>query len=154
MPHWRTMTDREYLGAWDFPADRTAEIVRVTKREMAGTGRIKKNSKPVLEFKNTEKRLIAGVTICKTIEGMYGNDVANWIGKRITMYAATTKSEGGEIVDCVRVRPMIPKSKATGVESQPVDDAMRERQMRAAGEAPQPDAPVEVTTPREPGQEG
>lgn len=136
MTHWRSMMDREYLGAWDLPTERTAEIVDVRGVKLPGAGEIKANRKPVLTFKNTEKKLIVGATIGKTIAGMYGPNVEDWKGKRITLYATTTRSKGGETVECVRVRPTIPTAPARGIESHPVDEAMRERQMRGAGELP------------------
>ena len=166
MPHWRSMMDREYFGAWDFVdsemrgRDRTLEIAHVHSVKLEGTAIIKASRKPVLEFVGTEKRLIVNATIGKTIAGMYGNDVRAWGGRLITLHGATTKSKGGETVDCVRVRPAIPKGATTNVEPRPVDEAMRERQRRGAGELPveptaQPSADVcnapPVALSREPG---
>lgn len=139
MAHWRTFMDRDYLGAWDFPQDRTGTIVAVDEGRLPGTGEIKANRKPIITLKGTEKKLIAGATICKVIGSLYGNDMANWPGKRITLYATTCKGKKkGEVVDCVRVRPIVPTGPGAPIPSQPVDEAMRERQMRAAGEEPTP----------------
>lgn len=138
MTHWRSMTDREYLGAWDLPRERTAEIVDVRGVQLPGAGDIKASRRPVITFKNTEKRLIVNASIGKAIAGMYGANVEDWRGKRVTLYATTTRSRGGDVVECVRVRPTIPgpRTATTGVPSQPVDEAMRERQQRGAGELP------------------
>lgn len=142
------MMDREYLGAWDVQADRTAEITDVRAVKLKGNGTVKANKKPVITFKNTEKKLIVGATIGKTIAAMYGPNVEDWVGKKITLYATTTQAMAGDTVECVRVRPTIPKSKAKGIESQPVDEEMRERQMRAAGDEPEPNGAPQG---REPG---
>lgn len=146
MPHWRSMMDRDYLGAWDVPTDKTATIERVDEVRLPGAGEIKANRKPVLSFKGTAKRLIVGATIGKVIAAMYGDDTDAWVGKRITLYATKTRSKGGEQVDCVRVRPMIPKAPGAPIPSQPVDEAMREQQIRGAGDAP-------TNEPREPGSD-
>ncbi len=132
------MTDRVYLGAWDLPQERTAEIVDVRGVQLPGAGEIKASKRPVITFKNTDKKLIVNASIGTAIARMYGPDVEAWKGKKVTLYATTTRSKGGETVECVRVRPMIPKGGATGVESQPVDEAMRERQRRGAGEPTNP----------------
>ena len=144
MPHWRSMMDRETLGAWDFydedmkPVDRVAEIEAVNAVNLAGTKDIKASRKPLLTLRGPrgtwEKKLLVNVTIGTTIGRMYGNDVRAWVGKRITIYPDQTKSKGGSMVDCVRVRPTPPKGAAqTGV-SRPVDPEMQRKQKEAAGE--------------------
>jgi hypothetical protein len=159
MTHWRSLGDaNEFLAAYDLPTDRTATIKRVRGVELPGTAEIKASKRPVIEFEKTAKKLIVNATNGKTIAAMYGPNVEEWKGKRITLYATTTKAKGGGIVECVRVRPTIPKASAGPIESQPVDEAMRERQMRGAGEPAAPasdDAPpAAASRTREPGEEG
>jgi hypothetical protein len=164
MSHWRTLgDDREFFGAWDFldeemrPVKRVAEILAVNavtlEEKNVNGAKIKANRKPVLSFKNTPKKLIVNATIGAAIAGMYGNDVRQWPGKRILLYGTTTRGARGGTVECVRVAPTPPKGSATPIESRPVDEAMRARQMREAGEladAPPGDEP----RAREPGEEG
>jgi hypothetical protein len=128
MPHYKAFFDKEYLGAWDLPRDITVQIEAVTKAKLEGTGQIKANSKPILAFRGTEKRLIVNATIGATIAGMYGPQTEDWVGKRVTLYATQCSSKGGQMVDCVRVRPAIPKGKAEALASQPVDTDMRAKQ--------------------------
>ncbi len=138
MPHWRSMLDKEYLGAWDLPRDVHVMIEAVHKARLEGTGQIKANSRPVMSFRGTEKKLIVNATIGTTIQGMYGPDTEDWIGKRITLYATQCASKGGAMVDCVRVRPKPPaaKEKTESVASQPVDEEMRAKQDAAMGREP------------------
>lgn len=127
------MMDKEFLGAWDVPKDTTVTIVGTKQAKLEGNGTtIKAGKRPVLSFKNTEKKLIVNATIGKAIQGMYGADTDAWVGKKITLYATQCKAQAGGMVDCVRVRPMIPKGPATGVVSQPVDEEMRAKQIEAA----------------------
>src|SRR5450432_880147 len=87
---WRSMFDREYLGAWDVAGrDYTLEIVRVTADELTGEGG-RKTRKPVLHFKDAKKGLALNKTNSRIIAGMYGNDTRAWIGKRVTLFATTT----------------------------------------------------------------
>ena len=141
MAHWRTMMDRDTLGAWDFPRDITATIVSVESVKLPGAGKIKASRRPVIAFKGSPKVLIVGATTGKTIAAMYGNDTAEWIGKRITLYATTCRGADGSTVECVRVRPMIPTEKGAPIPPQPVDQEMREKQMKASGEMPTDVAP-------------
>lgn len=165
MSHWRTLgEDREYLGAWDFldddmrPIKRVAEIAAVNavtlEEKNVNGAKIKANRKPVLSFKNTPKKLIVNATIGTAIAGMYGNDVRQWPGKKILLYGTTTRGARGGTVECVRVAPTPPKGAATPIESRPVDEAMRERQMREAGELPDDAPATEERRTREPGEEG
>ena len=153
MAHWRTMTDNSRIGAWDLlddngqARDRVAEIVKVEAETLKGTGKIKASRKPVLYFKGTEKSLIAGATICKAISQMYGPNTSAWIGKRVCLYATTTSSADGE-VECVRVRPQIPRGKAEPVPSRPVDEAMRQRQVDAAEARAEADERAALQTER------
>jgi hypothetical protein len=139
MPHWRSMLDKEYLGAWDLPHDVTVLIESVQKTRLDGTGQIKANSRPVLTFRGTEKKLIVNATIGATVTNIVGSPMTeDWVGKRITLYATQCASKGGAMVDCVRVRPMAPKAKdkTEGITSQPVDEAMRAKQNAAMGREP------------------
>lgn len=148
MTHWKSLTDTPYLGAWDFPQERTGTIVKVEGVKLPGTGKIKANRKPVLHFKGSEKPLVVNATIGKTIAAMYGPDIEKWVGKRITMYATTCRAaDGSGDVDCVRVRPMVPKGVGSPIESQPVDSAMRDRQIANASQ-------IAEIAAREPGEEG
>lgn len=131
MAHYKSMMDKTYLGAWDVPTDKTAEIVSVVAEKLPGVpGEIKPNKRPVISFKGTEKKLIVNATIGKTIASLYGADVTNWIGKKITLYASTTRAKGMEI-ECIRVRPQAPTGQAAPIQSQPVDEDMRARQTAA-----------------------
>lgn len=108
MADYRTMFDREYIGAWDITGrDATVTIAKVeAKRLKSARG---DDLKPILHFEGKEKGFVCNKTNAKTIAGMYGNDTAKWIGKAITLFATTT-SAGGETVECIRIRPQIPRA--------------------------------------------
>jgi len=124
MPHWRTMMDSEWLRACDLRgAEPTVEIAKVVGGTVVGEGG-KKSRKPVVFFKGKEKPLAIGATIGKTIAAMYGPNTEDWIGKRVTLFTSTTNSTGGEVVECIRIRPMIPNGSAkTSTSKAPPNDA-------------------------------
>jgi len=107
---YRGMFDHEYLGAWDVAGrDHTMEIARVAVAELTGdAGR--KSKKPIVYFRDSDKGLALNKTNARTIAGLYGNDTRAWVGKRITLFATTT-TFGRETVECIRIRPELPREK-------------------------------------------
>lgn len=114
--HWKSLMDREFMYAFDLQGkDVTVTIDRIVGGELTGPGG-KKSKKPLCYFRESKsgKPLALNATNCKAISAMYGNDTDGWIGKRITVYPTTTQM-GGDTVDCIRVRPGVPKeSKQAG----------------------------------------
>ncbi len=105
---YRKCYDEKWLKSVDL--DEKDFVVTITRAE-AGKLNDQKGQvtrKPIVWFKGWPKPLALNKTNGGLIAGIYGNDMANWIGKRITIYPTTT-TMGGKIVDCVRVRPSAPK---------------------------------------------
>ena len=63
------------------------------------------------QFRGASKPLIAGATLCTTIEGMYGSDIEQWVGKLVTLYPTTTDVGPKKGVPCIRIRPSVPRGK-------------------------------------------
>jgi hypothetical protein len=63
--------------------------------------------KGLLYFRGVAKPLLMNDINPRTIAGMYGNDTRTWPGKPVTLFASTTMFKG-QMVDCIRVRPLIP----------------------------------------------
>lgn len=107
MPDYRSMFDRDYIGAWDLLGkDVTVTIARVEAGTLTSQGN-KKTKKPIVWFEGREKGLALNKTNARTIADMYGNDTVKWVGKRITIWPTTTQF-GRETVECIRVRPNVP----------------------------------------------
>lgn len=152
MPHWKSMTERDYLFAFDLQGkDVTLTIDRVVGGEIKGTGG-KKSKKPLCYFREGQsgKPLGLNATNCKTIAAMYGNDTDNWIGKRITIFPTVTQF-GGEEVECIRVRPRIPENK--GKPAQTRGERIVEGSSPGRLNAAEPDDTGDPE-PREPGSDG
>lgn len=114
MPHWKELMERDYLFAFDLKGkDVTLTIEKVEGGTITGTGN-KKNKKPLCHFVEgrNKKPLVLNATNCKTIAAMYGTEVNNWAGKRITLYPSETQF-AGETVECIRVRPGVPNGAAS-----------------------------------------
>lgn len=154
MPHWRTLIEKDHMGAWDLvdketdkPRDYTLLIIKVESNVLKTVQTPKGKRKCVITFRGADKKFVANATNCETIEAMYGGDYSGWCGKLITLYPTTTrnpKKSGPPEVPCIRVRPRKPQGQPQDLASRPVDQDMREQQREAFDEAPR----------REPGEEG
>ena len=102
----------DYLSAVEFQGkDVTLEIAGV-KREELKTQDGGSETKPILTFTSTKKKLVLNVTNASTIAELHGVEAESWVGKSVTFYPTTT-SCFGDRVDCIRVRDKVPaKSKA------------------------------------------
>jgi hypothetical protein len=150
MGHWRQLLDRETLASWDLGgADQVVVIAKVGRALMETPGK-KKGHKGLIHFadgrKGPIKPMVSGPTILKQIEKATGEeDPKNWVGKRITIYATKCNGEGGEEVDCIRVRPKAPAAGAAlseGNLTQPVDEEARAKQKSSAGDTSLPGTPI------------
>lgn len=140
--HWRAMTDRETLGAWDLvgkdgkPKDFTLEIERVQAGVVKSRERPKGERRPFVYFRGAKKPLVCNATNAETISSMAGSeDTDRWIGLRITLYQTKVRAKAGGQVVGIRVRPMRAQGPAEEMgEGQPVDEAMRAEQEAAMRE--------------------
>lgn len=111
MADYRSMFDREYVGAWDLEGrDVVVTIDRVTAGELVSEGN-KKTKKPILHLRGKDKKIALNKTNSKIIASLYGTETTKWVGKQITIYPTTTKF-GRDTMDCIRVRPVVPGGRA------------------------------------------
>jgi len=128
MPDYRSMFDRDYIGTWDLMGkDVTKTIARVEAKKLRNKNAA--NTKPVIFFKGAAKGFALNKTNGKTIAAMYGTNTDEWIGKAITIYATTT-TFGSDTVECIRVRPSIPRGKAS---DEPIGPAAQEEEQGEGG---------------------
>jgi hypothetical protein len=128
----RTMFESKYIGAWSLQGrDVTVTIARIVAAEIVGEGGMK-SKKPLVYFVGKEKPLILNKTMLKSLFDLHATFSArDLVGKRVTLYATKCQGARGGEVDCVRIRPTIPRSKTDSADdlSAPVDQAMRAAQV-------------------------
>ncbi len=146
MPHWRTMIEKDHLGAWDLvgkddqPREYTLKIAKVESNLLKTREKPKGQRKCVITFDRATKKFVANTTNCETIESMYGPDTAKWIGNAITLYQTDVRNpKGGPMIKGIRVRPRKPQGAAEAIESRPVDSTTRDEQNEAFDRGPNPD---------------
>lgn len=141
MAHWRTMIEKDFLGAWDLvgpdgktPRDYTLQIAEVKSQSLKTRETPKGKRKCTIRFHKATKQFVANTTNCETIESLYGGDTDGWIGKLVTLYQTDTRNpKGGGQIKCIRVRPKRPNGQAEEIKDRPVDPDMRQAQNEAYG---------------------
>jgi len=63
--------------------------------------------KLVLSFQESDRTLVCNKTNGSTIGGLYGTNLDNWIGKKITLFPTQTDFAGKQ-VPCIRVKLTAP----------------------------------------------
>jgi hypothetical protein len=110
--HWKRLINPDYLGAHslDPGKDLTLTIKTVGRQMVKGEGG-KSDECTVAHFVENVKPMILNRTNCKTISKLYLTPyIEDWAGKKITVFATTTKVAGDE-VECLRIRPAVPENK-------------------------------------------
>ena len=102
--HYKKLINPDYLGAYslDPGKDMVLTIKSVGRETITGAGG-KTEDCPVCRWVENQKPMILNVTNMKTIAKMYGPYIEHWAGKRVQIYASTTKF-GGDTVECLRIR--------------------------------------------------
>ncbi len=115
MSHWKTLFPSLYLGAHDLQGRDVALTIR---RVVAEEVKTEKGSerKAIVYFVETgkkakpgeeEKRLVLNKTNAKTVASLYGSEMNDWMGKRITLFP-TIVDAFGEKREALRIRPVPP----------------------------------------------
>lgn len=68
----------------------------------------KRDRKPVIHMVGKQKKWVLNKTNVKTIKGMYGGELRDWIGKSVTLFPKEVEASG-EMHTAIRVRPTPPK---------------------------------------------
>lgn len=66
--------------------------------------------KPALVFEKTDKILVLNKTNKDTISAMYGKEMKDWVGQRITVYPTRVPFQGSTTM-AIRIRESIPTTK-------------------------------------------
>ena len=119
LTHFLLLYPSRYLRAADLQGRDVALTIRQkpVREELVMQGG-KKERKPILYFEETraraardgeeEKRMTCNITNARIIAALHGDDPRMWPGKRIMVFPTTCSGSKGEIVDCIRIRPIAP----------------------------------------------
>lgn len=113
LTHWKKLVDPRYIGAYALPDgnDLTVTIQEVRRETITMMGGKKEDHS--IMYLVGHKPMILNATNSKSIHKLYGPYIEHWAGQQITLFASTAKM-GGELVECLRIRPSVPtKAKKT-----------------------------------------
>lgn len=115
--HWKRLINPDFIGAYALEADKdlVVTIDYVQLETIKGTDG--KSEECTVAHLVKQKPLILNMTNSKSIAKLYGPYIEDWAGKQITLFASTTKAFG-DIVECLRIRPTVPRK-----EKQSINDA-------------------------------
>lgn len=117
--HWKSLAhDDRYIGAHSLPngEDMTVTIVRIEEQLGVQMGGGKKEDLCVCHLAEC-KPMILNITNRKMLRKLFDTPwVEEWAGRQFTLYASTTRL-GGEVVDCLRIRPKLPSARETLAEA-------------------------------------
>lgn len=112
--HWKQLVDPRYIGAYALPNgdDITVTIERVQLETVTMMGGKKEDH--TIAYLKGQKPMILNVTNSKSIHKLYGPFIEDWAGKQVTLFASTAKM-GGELVECLRIRPTVAAKKKQAI---------------------------------------
>ena len=117
----KLMFPSDYLAAVEFMGKDVTLTIKDVVRSDVQRRDGKTERLPILHFEKTKKKLILNKTNAASIADQLGAEARAWVGHKITLYP-TTCPVGGEIKDCIRVRPGAARNKPTA-KSPPVEYA-------------------------------
>lgn len=106
--HWKQLGDNRFIGVWTLPNgdDLTVTIASIHSEILALDDNQPKEHR-ILQLVG-HKPMILNVTNAKSIHKLYGPFIEDWAGQQITLFASTALLEE-EMVECLRIRPTIPR---------------------------------------------
>lgn len=134
-PHVDLLFPSAYLkGAEILGHDEVVTIKAIEPRHELKKTDNSKDYKPVVLFEETDKKWVMNKTCAQVIARMYGPEILNWIGKRITL----TTERGtwfGKTSDAIRVRPEVPQGSQAARDLREVFDGIEKAGSQAELEA-------------------
>ena len=121
--HWKKLVDPRFIGAYALPNgdDLTVTIEHVKLETITMMGGKKEDH--TIAYLAGQKPMILNVTNSKSIHKLYGAYIEDWAGKQITLFASTAKM-GGEMVECLRIRPSVARKAKEAITDARLDAAI------------------------------
>lgn len=124
LTHWKKLINPDYIGAYALNPDEDLTVtIDYVQREMVAGADGKKEECTVAHLVG-QKPLILNNTNSKSIQKLYGPYIEEWAGKRITLFASTTRAFG-ETVECLRIRPTVARPAKKPIPESRLDAAIK-----------------------------
>ena len=96
-----------FLEAEDLPEGKDVPVTIVAVRQSTAEDKGsdgKPIDKPLVQIKGAKKEWVLNKTCARVIRRLYGNDMAEWSGKKVTLHRDVCNAFGKRNVPCIRVR--------------------------------------------------
>lgn len=111
LTHWKKLRDERYLGAYSLEPGKNLilTIASITKEIVKGEGG-KEETCSIMKFRESNtKPMVLNATNSKTLQKLFKSPyVEYWIGGRIELYADYNIKFGKDIVEGLRIVPVLP----------------------------------------------
>ena len=112
--HWKRLINPDYIGAYALEVDKDLVVTIDYVQLETIKGADGKSEECTVAHLVKQKPLILNMTNSKSIAKLYGPYIEDWSGKQITLFASTTKAFG-DIVECLRIRPSVPRKEKQAI---------------------------------------
>lgn len=116
MPKTSEMIVSKFLRKEDFDDDQVCTIKTVKLEEVA-----QGETKWIIYFNQHSKGMVLNITSIRVLEGAFGDDSDDWIGKKVMVYVDPNVSFQGRVVGGLRLRPPKKQTPAPEVAPAPKD---------------------------------
>jgi len=112
--HWKKLYNPDYLGAYSLYTDDGRKIepiytIKSVAKETVPNPEGKKGECIIMHFIEEPKPMVVNATNAKIITKLYKTPyIEEWIGCKIQLYATEVKAFG-DVVDALRIKPIVPK---------------------------------------------
>ena len=107
----------KYIKASDLNGKSIKVCIDAVVMEEVGQGK-DVEEKPVMYFRDKKKGMVLNVTNSRMIADKFGGETDGWSGREIELYADRVPF-GGNIVDAIRVRHVVPPAAEHGTDNEP-----------------------------------
>lgn len=105
----KLLNHTDYFAAVELQEDLTLTIKSVEREKLMRQDLRTPEEKPVFSFYESNRKFVCGNRENEDIMcRLYGNKAEDWVGKKITLYATTTRMGSDPKVPCIRIRNKIP----------------------------------------------
>lgn len=110
MPHWKTLTEQKYIGAWSLEDGEDLIVtIKDIKQELITGENGRTEKKGVCYFEGDVLPMIMNATNFSTLETLFRTgDYTKWIGKKIQLYKTQVNAFGKNMM-ALRIRDFEPK---------------------------------------------
>lgn len=106
MASWREFFGGEYLNLEKVGSRTITDVISEIGTSKNQTGMFKSNKeRPYAVLEKEKKRVTLNQESCQSLDAKFGDDMGDWVGKKIKIKAGKVKGPSNKLVDALVVSP-------------------------------------------------